>query len=52
MDIEKSDSLKKDSFNIDEIDLRALFRVLWDSKVVIAAITAVFAIFSVFMHST
>ena len=48
MDIEKSDSLKKDSFNIDEIDLRDLFRVLWDSKVVIAAITAVFAIFSVF----
>ena len=48
MDIEKNDSVKIDSFDIDEIDLKSLFRVLWDSKVVIAFITSVFAIFSVF----
>ena len=48
MDIEKNDSVKIDSFDIDEIDLKSLFRVLWDSKLVIAFITSVFAIFSVF----
>ena len=48
MDEMNNNSVKKTSFDIDEIDLKEIFKVLWDGKFFIIAVTACFAIFSVY----